>query len=176
MRPTPLSIKQQEFTKGLRGYDVQEVETYLENLSNEFEKILAENDKYKQELEVARIKIKEFRKIEQNLQDTLLVARESSTKAIEETKQKAEKVVKEAEEKAEAIVAKARDRERAINEAIESLKVERNKLVARLKAVVTSQASLMLESLGEKVDKPDGVEGTEKNSDIDINQIVKRLL
>ena len=89
MKVSPLSIKKQEFNKSLRGYDKEEVQAYLEKLSDEFEMIQKENDSLKKELENANEKLAEFRKIEKNLQNTLLKAQESSSKSIESTKKQA---------------------------------------------------------------------------------------
>jgi len=36
MRFTPLNIKQQEFSKALRGYNAEEVRVFLERLANEY--------------------------------------------------------------------------------------------------------------------------------------------
>ncbi len=40
MKLTPISIKSQEFSKSLRGYDSEEVKTYLEKLANEIEEMI----------------------------------------------------------------------------------------------------------------------------------------
>jgi len=37
MKFSPMNIKAQEFTKTMRGYDVEEVRAFLEKLSNEME-------------------------------------------------------------------------------------------------------------------------------------------
>ena len=43
MKFSPFSIKTQEFGKGVRGYDKDEVRAYLEKLSDEFELIQSQN-------------------------------------------------------------------------------------------------------------------------------------
>ena len=50
MKFSPMNIKAQEFTKTMRGYDVEEVRAFLERLSNEMGNILQENDSVKKEL------------------------------------------------------------------------------------------------------------------------------
>jgi cell division initiation protein len=43
MRVTPMDIRQQQFTvKMFRGFDVQEVDTFLEDLAGDFEALLKE--------------------------------------------------------------------------------------------------------------------------------------
>jgi cell division initiation protein len=64
MKFSPFNIKNQEFNKALRGYDKDEVQLFLEKLSDEFEKINSENDSLKKELEKATSRINEYKRIE----------------------------------------------------------------------------------------------------------------
>ena len=66
MKFSPFNIKNQEFNKALRGYDKDEVQLFLEKLSDEFEKINSENDSLKKELEKATSRINEYKRIEKN--------------------------------------------------------------------------------------------------------------
>ncbi len=51
MRITPMDIRQQQFTvKMFRGFDVQEVDTFLEDLAGDFETLLKENALLKEQL------------------------------------------------------------------------------------------------------------------------------
>ena len=44
MRITPMDIRQQQFTvKMFRGFDVQEVDTFLEDVAQDYEALMREN-------------------------------------------------------------------------------------------------------------------------------------
>ena len=47
MKITPIEIRQKVFEKKLRGYDKDEVQAFLQSLSNEWERVLDENKEYK---------------------------------------------------------------------------------------------------------------------------------
>jgi cell division initiation protein len=143
MKFTPLNIKSQEFNKSVRGYDRDEVKAFLEKLSDEFAKLQSENDKYANELEELREQIKDFKKIEKNLQDTLLNAHESSNKAVDSAKKQTALLLKEAELKSSQIIEKAKENASAIRESVLKLREEKNLLIARLKGMVESQATLL---------------------------------
>ncbi len=178
MKISPLSIKKQEFNKSLRGYEKDEVRTYLEKLADEFETLQRENDTLKKELEQANAKITEFRKIEKNLQDTLLKAQESSTKAIESTKRQTGMMIKEAELKASQIVEKARESANQIRNALINVREEKNLILSKLKAIVSSQANLLemkIEDAGNEINRDTVVEEAEK-VDINVDEIVNKLL
>ena len=181
MKVSPLSIKKQEFKRGLRGYDQEEVQAFLEKLADEFEILQKENDSLKTELDKANARLDEFRKIEKNLQLTLLKAQESSSRSIESTKKQAGLIIKEAEIKASQILEKARENANEIRNAVIHLREERDMIISKLKSVVDSQSKLMEMNLKEsKTLKDDKVETAAKeelkNIEIDVNDIVNKLL
>lgn len=178
MKFSPMNIKKQDFRKSLRGYDTDEVEVFLERLSNEFETLQQENEQIKKELDAANGKLNEFRKIEKNLQNTLLRAQESSTKALESTRKQSTLMVKEAEIKASQILEKARESANEIRSAVINLREEKDLVVARLKSIISSQAHLLemkVENSGEEKKPVKKIEGAKK-IDINIDEIVNKIL
>lgn len=178
MKVSPASIKLQEFAKKMRGYDPEEVHTFLEKLADDVDTLINENDELKDQVESLNEKLSEFKKIEKNLQETLLKAQESSTKAIESTKKQSNLIMKEAELKSAQIVEKARESANEIRNAVINLREERDLIVAKLKAIINSQAHLLelkVEDAGEE--KP---AQTKKDSaqklDIDLDDIVDKIL
>ncbi len=177
MKISPLSIKKQEFKKTFRGYDIEEVHAFLDNLSDEFERLVNDNEKLKDELNEAKTQIVEFRRIEKNLQDTLLKAHESSSKSLESAKKQTNLMVKEAEIKAAQILDKARESANEIRNAVIKLREERDVIIARLRAIIDSQAHLLqlkVEITDEektetkKIELPTEVE-------VDVNDILNKL-
>lgn len=180
MKVSPLSIKKQEFNKGLRGYDKEEVQAYLEKLADEFDIIQKENESLKKELEEANERLTEFRKIEKNLQSTLLRAQESSSKSIESTKKQAGLIIKEAEIKASQILEKARENANEIRNAVIHLREERDMIVSKLQAIVNTQSQI-LEMKNQDSDREEEKEKSKKTEEIkkieiDVNEIVNKLL
>jgi len=107
------------------------------------ETLQKENEQLKKELETANSRLTEFRKIEKNLQDTLLKAQESSTKSLESAKKQTTLMVKEAEIKASQIMEKARESANEIRTAVITLREEKDLVVAKLKSIISSQAQLL---------------------------------
>ena len=179
MKISPLNIKRQEFSKSIRGYDTDEVEAFLTKLADEFENLQRENDTLFKELENAKEKLSEYRRIEKNLQDTLLKAQESSSKSIESTKKQYTLMVKEAEVKASQILEKAREDANEIRTAVIHLRDERDLIVSKLKSIIHSQAQLVELKLSSGEEEPDAEQfsfESKKKLDVDIDDIVKKLL
>jgi cell division initiation protein len=178
MKFSPISIKRQEFRKSVRGFDRDEVQAFLDKLADEFETLQAENEQLKKDLDAANIKLNEFRKIEKNLQNTLLKAQESSTKALESTRKQSNLIVKEAEIKASQILEKARESANEIRNAVINLREEKDLVVARLKSIISSQAHLLemkVENSGGEKIPTKKIEGAKK-IDINIDEIVNKIL
>lgn len=178
MKFSPINIKKQEFNRTVRGYDKDEVQAFLDKLADEFDMLQKENESLKKELEEAKVKISEFRKIEKNLQDTLLKAQESSTKSIESTKKQSNLMLKEAEIKASQILEKARENANEIRNAVINLREEKNLIVANLKSIINSQAHLLemkVEDVKEEIIEVKEPEQAKK-IDINIDEIVNKLL
>ncbi len=178
MKFSPLNIKSQEFNKSVRGYDKDEVHLFLEKLSDEFEKLLAENDSLKKELEQAKSRITDYKKIEKNLQDTLLKAHESSSRAVESAKKQSVLMIKEAELKATQLIEKARETADDIRNSVLGLREEKALLIAKLKALINSQASILEMKMSEPKEEKKQVEKDEEPEKLDINvdDILEKLL
>ncbi|MCK5086723.1 MAG: DivIVA domain-containing protein [Melioribacteraceae bacterium] len=170
-------MKAQEFNKSVRGYDKDEVKAFLEALSNEFERLQNENDKVNSKLEIYVDEITEFKKLEKTLQATLVNAQESSSKAVESAKKQNQLIVKEAEIKAQQLIEKAKEEADIIRTSVLNLKEEKNLLIAKLKAIIESQAGLI--DMTSNVIEPDSTVVMKKEngeSEIDVDDILEKLL
>ena len=174
---SPLSIKKQEFNSSFRGYDKEEVEAFLEKLADDFEELQQENETIKRQLDDANLRLSEFARIEKSLQDTLLKAQESSTKAIESTKKQTSLMIKEAEIKASQFIEKAKNYAEEIRNSVINLREEKDLIIAKLKAIVNSQARLLdmrVADAGEEIVSAKEIENPNKLN-INIDRIVENL-
>ena len=178
MKISPVSIKRQEFAKKMRGYDPEEVQAFLEKLADDIDELQKENEELYQQVETLNENLSEFKKIEKNLQDTLLKAQESSTKTIESTKKQASLIIKEAELKSSQIIEKARENANEIRSAVINLREEKDLIIAKLKAIISSQAHLLeikVEGAGDERTASRKEEPAQK-LDIDLNDIIDKII
>lgn len=180
MKFTPFSIKSQEFNKSMRGFDPDEVNTFLEDLSYEFERLSSENEKLKREVIEKDEQLVSFRKIEKNLQNTLLNAQESTSKTVESTKKQTALMVKEAELKSNQIITKAREDADKIRNTVLKLREEKDLLIAQIRTIVETQSEI-LSGGGSYSSAEEKSEGSKKEkdkpkSDINADDILEQLL
>ncbi|MDI3270336.1 MAG: DivIVA domain-containing protein [Bacillota bacterium] len=153
---TPLDIQQKEFKRSFRGYDVDEVDEFLDEVVRDFEQLLKENAALKMQLEEYREKVDQYKEMEDALRNAILVAQETANEVKAAARKEAELIVREAEAEAEKRRRSARE---AVEKAQESLKaLERQGLEfrARIRSLLEGQVEIFkredvwrLESLSE---------------------------
>ena len=180
MKITPEIIKTQEFTKSLRGYDADEVNAFLAKLAVEVEELTNDNEILKDEIEQLKSRLDEYKKIEKDLQSTLLKAQDSSTKSFEAAKTQTGMMLKKSELEASRIIDKAKENANEIRDAVINLREEKDLIISKLKAIVNTQSTL-LEGKVKNIDK--GQQESEKTKqqlkgdlDVDVDDIVNKLL
>ena len=109
MRITPLEIKQKSFEKELRGFSKAEVTSFLQLLSQEWDRMLEESQKLNSDYDKSKAEIAKFREVEEALHRTLLQAEEQSKTTVDNANKSAELTIKEAKIKASTIVKDAED-------------------------------------------------------------------
>lgn len=110
MKITPLEIRQHEFEKTFRGYNIDEVDNFLSNISQEWERVLNESKMLRMQLEIAEKEANKLREIEMTLFKTLKTAEDTSTMITEQANQQADKHVQEARLKGEQIIIDAQQK------------------------------------------------------------------
>ncbi len=143
MRITPLDIQQKQFSTKFRGFDMEEVDSFLELIREEMEELLRENANLREEARRFERQLKEYKTIETTLKDTLV----NTQQMVEEYKTTAQKdaelIKKEAELKAEEILKEAQDKVVKIHEDITDLKGIRRHFKEELKRLIESHLSMM---------------------------------
>ncbi|GAB4135084.1 MAG: septum site-determining protein DivIVA [Ignavibacteriales bacterium] len=176
MRFTPYNIKNQEFNKSYRGFDKEEVNAFLESVATEFGLIISENENLKKEIESLRKEIEEYKKVERSLQSTLINAQESSTKTLESAKKQQQLIIREAEIKATQITEKAKAEASAIRDDIIKLNEEKKIIISKLRAILDSQSRVLELNSDENLPSIPVDEGRNNKSNIDVDDILEKLL
>jgi cell division initiation protein len=143
MRLTALDIQQQRFKTRMRGFDVQEVDAFLEQIARAFEELQRENQALRERIERLEHENRGFHQREDTFKRVML----NSQKVIEQMKKNARKsaelILAEAEVKAEKIVSGAHNRLGRLHEDIAELKRQRMQIEVQLRAIIESHAKLL---------------------------------
>ncbi|MGH4120058.1 DivIVA domain-containing protein [Clostridium sp.] len=124
MKMTAMDIVSKEFKKGLRGYNVDEVDEHLENVSDEYEIIYKENSALKERTEFLEEKLEHHVKIEATIQNTLVLAQNAAEQAKLSAEKESESIIRNANDSAQRVLDKANDNVIKINDEYEKIKQE----------------------------------------------------
>ena len=84
---TPLEIENKQFAKAMRGYNADEVDQFLDEITLDLQKLLAENERLKAKVESLESDLNQYKKSETSVLNT----RESATKLMRDISESAEK-------------------------------------------------------------------------------------
>jgi cell division initiation protein len=114
MALTPMDIHNKEFNRSFRGYKEDEVDQFLDNIVDDFEKLYKDNIELRDRLNGLVEQLNQFRTMEKALKETLVTAQKTADEVIAVAQKKSELIIQEAEEKARQIRG---DAEKAVIEA-----------------------------------------------------------
>lgn len=162
MKITSLEIKQHEFEKSFRGYDIEEVNHFLSNIAQEWERMLSESKMLKMQLDISEKEASKLREVEMTLIKTLRTAEDTSTRLTENAANEASKKIAEAEQKASQIIAEAEntanqlvaDAEQKVKDVNTAAKTEFADLESNFQSLEVQKVQLLgqLKSIASKID------------------------
>ncbi len=148
MKITALEIKQHEFEKSFRGYNIEEVDIFLNNIANEWERTSNEAKMLRMQLEIAEKEAAKLREVEMSLIKTLQTAETTSSKITEHAKMEADAKIEEAKLEALRLIEEAESKKKAAaNEAdqiIKNAKSEAENLISEAKNTVSENQKALL--------------------------------
>ena len=143
MKITPQDIHRQEFTRSMRGYAVEEVDAFLQRTADELERVLNDNTKLRDTVKTLEGQIAEYRRMEKNLERTLVTAQDAADKMAEAAEQKRESIVRQAEVRAEEIVAESQRRRDELRTELINLQSQKRTMIARMRALIEAQTHIL---------------------------------
>jgi len=130
MKLTALEIKQQQFEKALRGYDISEVNAYLNMIANEWEQLAGKVRELETKLEAKDDKLKHYEKVEEALHETLKASKENAAQKLESATKEAGHILEKAEIESENIIKDATQRRQQIRQSILRLIERREEIIS----------------------------------------------
>ena len=95
---TPLDIENKKFAKQMmNGYNVDEVDDFLDELTLDYGKLYKENAELKAQREELDNNVGKYKNIENTLQNTLVMAQKTADEITAVAKQQAEQIIKDAQ-------------------------------------------------------------------------------
>lgn len=146
MSLTTIDIQNKEFSLGLRGYRVAEVDEFIDQVSKDFEQAIKDKMALESENKQLEEKLTQYRKLEETLHNAIIVAQETAEDVKRNANREAELIRREAEKDAQRIVEEARYKSSRILAEHEEVYKQAQIFKLRFRSFVEAQlASLELE-------------------------------
>jgi cell division initiation protein len=172
MKITPLEIRQKTFEKNFRGYEKDEVNAFLQTLSQEWERMMDENKELRIKLETTEREVGKLREVESSLFKTLKTAEDTGATVIDQARKAADLHLRESQLKAEALLNEAKSKAKdTIDESdtrakqiIADMEDRLKNLVDQYKKLESSREDLLSDLRRMASDLADKVERAQKSS------------
>lgn len=136
-----MDIHDHQFKKSFRGYSENEVDDFLDRVVADFEKLLRENDRLKNQINSDAKELDKYRSLEKTMNDTLMVAQRTADEVISNARKTVDDMKEQAARECQQI------REQAQYEAkqtIDNANLQRDAILAEYAKLVSEKQSFML--------------------------------
>ena len=143
MEITPSVIQEQQFSVRFRGFDIREVDAFLEEIDAAFTSLINKNERLNEEVKKLEITIADYKEKENTLKQSV----DNSQKVIDQIKSNAEKtaeiIIETAKLKATKTLDRAENRLLQIHREIAALKRERMQIEIEIRSMLESHLTLL---------------------------------
>lgn len=140
---TPLDIENKRFSKSIKGYNVDDVDDFMDELTIQYEKLYKENAEYKEQIESMKKDLEHFRSVEHTLQNTLVMAQTTAEDIKKIATQQADQIIKDAQSEAKAALDDLSRQEFELKVKMEEMKKQFDMYKAKMEALLISQLELL---------------------------------
>ena len=136
MKLTPLDIHHKEFRHSLRGYSEEEVDGFLDEVADEFERLFKENIDLSEKLEIAREQVRTFDAQKETLHNTMVAAQRSAEDIIAKAREQSLTTMRDAELKAKEVIHNALTQKQKVAGELIRIKQAEEDFRARFKSIL----------------------------------------
>ncbi len=141
---TPLDIENKKFSKQMmNGYSVEEVDEFLDDLTVDYERAYKQSTELKSRVDELESSLLHYKKIEDTLQNTLVMAQSTAEEVKNVARQQAEQIIKEAEGNARKSVDDLGQEILMKKKELEDIKKQFDVYKAKMESLLISQLELL---------------------------------
>ncbi len=141
---TPLDIENKRFSKKtLNGYDPEEVDEFLDELTKDYTIIYKKISDSEKEVEDLTAKMEKYTQIESTLQNTLLMAQSAADEVKNAAQKQADQIIREAESNAKQITNNIDIQVTEKRKELEELTKQFDVYKAKMESLLISQLELL---------------------------------
>lgn len=141
---TPLDIENKKFSKQMvNGYNVDEVDDFLDELTADYEKLYKESTESKGKIDELTDNLEKYKNIEVTLQSTLMMAQTTADEVKNVAQKEAEQIIREAQSEAKSSIDELNSQILIKKRELEDMKKQVDVYKAKMEALLISQLELL---------------------------------
>ncbi|NLO89342.1 MAG: DivIVA domain-containing protein [Clostridia bacterium] len=174
MMLTPVEIEARSFSKSLRGYNAEEVDSFLSKVSKEYEKLYRMNQEYLENIGKLERELEKYSQLEKTLNETLVLAKKTAEDTKQNALKEAELIIEEARKEAQRMISQAEEEVKKQKELLEEIKKDQQTFAAEFRTLLRTYLELLDKKLKDEPGDEERVEGEEeedKESKFEVEEV-----
>ena len=139
----PSDVRRKEFKSGFRGYDANEVDDFLDEVADEFERAFSENRRLTEEVTALRGRLEQFEELEDSIRAALVHAEQAARDLRQNADKEAELILREAQERSHRILADSSSRVERVQESYEVLRQAKQEFANDFRSLLRSYIAVL---------------------------------
>lgn len=115
---TPMDIHNKQFSRGIRGYNEEEVRDFLQQIVSDYEQIYREHREMEDELDQMKTRLANYERISETMTSALQLAKDTARNVTENARRSADVMIANAKAEGDKQLREARENRRLLNETI----------------------------------------------------------
>lgn len=140
---TPVEIRNVKLKKKMRGYDPSDVDTILNEVAVEMERLIDLNNNLQRQLLSAEDRLKQFQNLEKSLKDALVTAQQAAEEKRKAADKNSELQIRETELACNELKQKAQKDVESMKFELASLKMQKVRFTAEIKSLIDAHQKLL---------------------------------
>ena len=136
MNVSPLDLRQQKFSRALRGFDPVEVTSFMMAVAEDYEQALREADRLRTDLARMEAVLNEHREHERSLKSTLMAAQKLADDIKAHADEEARRIIREAQSRSDLLLQKTEARLEDVQREIDGLKLKRRDVETTIESTI----------------------------------------
>ncbi|MEI6093245.1 MAG: DivIVA domain-containing protein [bacterium] len=149
---TGIDVQLKDFSKSLRGYDINEVKIFLDDVSKQIETLEFENKVLRDKLREKELMFMEYKEREGMLRETMTTAQKVTENIKTDAMRESLQIITQAKLRAETIIRDSRTSMKRTIEEINHLKKQKIELTSSLRTMLQTQLRMLEKYESEKDD------------------------
>lgn len=162
---TPMDIHNKEFKRGFRGYSEEDVDSFMDNIAGDYEKVYREYCELKEQCEKQQEKLAQYEKMEATMNSTLMLAQQTAENVKIAAQKEADLILQEATNTKKQMMDESSLNLQVSQQELDKLASQIRSFKAKCRAILSSQLRLLDDMV---IDGEENIEESAEAAEVEV--------